>query len=198
MQSMEKFTAVVLAGGKSGRMGTDKALLSICGRTMLTWQCEKLLRLGAEQLLISGAGYRVPGTETAEDRYPDCGPLGGLASALLRARNEICLVLSVDVPLISEETLKALLRAHSEGGVPITLLRDGKGRIEPLLGIYERCLAEEMRERLARGERAVRCLLREGNHRCINVACGEEELLNCNTPEDYAHLCKIASRMERR
>ena len=100
MSSGTQFSMIILAGGKSLRMGTDKADLILGEKTFLQIQIEKEKQLGIEDIQVSG--YR--GTQctcpVTPDRIPGKGPLGGLEICLRRAKWEKCLVLSVDVPLV--------------------------------------------------------------------------------------------------
>lgn len=123
-----KLSMIVLAGGRSTRMGSDKADLPYENRTFLRHQIEKGRKLGIEDILVSG--YR--GTQELEsrilekdvrviaDRYKECGPLGGLEASLRRAEHDYCLVLAVDVPLVPVEELGCMIhefREASRGGM---------------------------------------------------------------------------------
>ena len=78
-------SAAVLAGGKSSRMGRDKAALPFGGGTLLTYQARKLRALGVKELLLSGAAEAVPGARLVPDLLPGRGPLGGLHACLSAA-----------------------------------------------------------------------------------------------------------------
>ena len=87
---MEGISGILLTGGKSTRMGTDKASLPFGNGTLLTVQLEKFRALGITDVLISGYGDgQIP------DDVPGCGPLGGLAACLPRVQNPCALVISV-------------------------------------------------------------------------------------------------------
>ena len=174
---MNDFSAVLLAGGKSTRMGRDKATLPFGDGTLLTVQYEKLRALGITDILVSGYGEGM-----IPDAEPGCGPLGGLAACLPRAQHPRVLVISVDVPLVSETTLRALIAAHTGG---VTILRHGE-RTEPLIAVYDAALGETAQQLLAQGKRAVRALLESTECRVVDVEVPEWEFLNCNTPETYA------------
>ena len=108
----KEFCGIVLAGGRSRRMGTDKADITLGGRTFLEIQVRKLQLLGAADILISGKQAFLPGTCCIPDMTPGIGPLGGLMSCFPSASQRYALVLGVDVPLISVSTLEGLLKAH--------------------------------------------------------------------------------------
>ncbi len=170
-------SGILLAGGKSSRMGSNKAELLFRGMPLAGWQVQKMRSVGISEILISGYG---PGM--IPDDIPEKGPLGGLYSCLRRASNRCCLVLPVDVPLIPEETLIALIQAHKGG---ITLL-ECNGKIEPLIGIYDSGLAETILPMLQSGSTAVRRLLDSVGYRTIPFTEKADLLTNCNTPEEFA------------
>ena len=139
-------------------------------------ELEKFRALGITDVLISGYGDgQIP------DDVPGCGPLGGLAACLPRVQNPCALVISVDVPLVSESTLRRLIGAHTGG---VTILRHG-GRTEPLIAVYDAALGRTAQALLAADRRAVRALLDSTTCRIVDVDAPEPEFVNCNTPEDY-------------
>lgn len=182
---MERFSGIILAGGFSSRMGRNKAELPFAGRTLAAHQRDKLRALGVTDVLIAGYAGELEGTRCVPDVYPHRGPLSGIHAGLLAARGRAALVLGVDLPLVPEETLRALLDAHVSGA---TVLTHG-GRVEPLIGVYDVSLAAAC-ERLLRGENtAVRRLLEAADARTLDYPGDESLLANCNTPEEYAALC---------
>src|SRR5258707_11145013 len=106
-------TGFVLAGGKSSRMGTDKAELSLDGRTLLEHALTTVRAVCGEALIIGsrtrygsfGPGY--------EDIFPDCGPLSGVHSALTHSQTEWNLIIAVDTPFLKPELLRYLIERAS-------------------------------------------------------------------------------------
>ena len=152
---VNQFSAAVLAGGLSTRMGQDKASLAFGASTLLARQVEKLRALGTEDLMISGWREPLPGTRLIPDETPRCGPLGGLQACLRAAKHEAVLFQSVDVPLVPPEALASLVRAHTGGATVLTV---GLKR-EPLIAVYDRAVLPVADELLRCGRRAVRELL---------------------------------------
>lgn len=144
------FTAVLLAGGESRRMGRDKAGVLFEGEPLWRRQLATLRATAPAEVLISGRAdgpYAHASLEIVEDDTPGRGPLAGVVAAMRRLRCERLLVLAIDLPAMQAEFLASLLaRAASDGGgvVPV----DGT-RVEPLAAVYpraalplaERCLA---------------------------------------------------------
>lgn len=173
-----EISAAVLAGGCSTRMGRDKASLPFGDGTLLTHQIQKLKKLGVDEVLISGTADGIP------DVYPHRGPLSGIHACLKQAKHDAVLFLSVDVPLLPAETLLALIEAHQSG---VTLL-EHDGEIEPLMGIYDRALAETCEAILKTERTSVRRLLDLAEVRTVPYTGDPALLFNCNTPEAYQKL----------
>jgi len=147
----------VLCGGGSRRMGQDKALLSLAGKSLLARAAEVLAALGAPVVLACGAEdrYAQLGLERVLDRGADLGPLAGLEAALDRAchagNGYIC-VLACDMPRASARVFEQLLLRAEARGADACLLATPAG-LEPLLAVYStRCL-DSVRRALDAGER---------------------------------------------
>ena len=192
---MIEVSAILLAGGKSRRMGLDKCLLPFKGQSMLAHQVEKLQRLGISDIMISGRETAVAGTRCVMDLFPDRGPLGGLHACLSAALFPDCLVLGVDTPLVPEDTLRTLIETHLSGDQSITLLTRGDCW-EPLLAVYRASLAPVALRILEAGDGSLRRFIRENAYRLLPYRGPEELITNCNTPEEYNQALAIAGEME--
>jgi len=136
-----KFSAVILAGGKSSRMGQDKAWLQLEGESLLARQIRLAHEVGANEVLISGRAnwdYSNLGCRVVHDRFVDAGPLGGIESALAAVSSSLLLVLAVDMPKMQVQLLNRLASRCSEGVGAIPRVN---GKIEPLAAIYPRLAA---------------------------------------------------------
>jgi len=184
---MNGLSAILLAGGKSSRMGRDKAALSFRGMTLLEWQVQKLRSLDIQDIMLSGSRDPVAGTRIISDEYPGRGPLGGLHAGMKQAAHSDCLVLSVDVPLVPVQALTELVRVHRENRAAVTLLRHGD-KWEPLMGVYQSRLFRAAEPLLKGRDTAVRRLLDKTGFQLLDWPGDEALFLNCNTPEDYARL----------
>jgi len=131
-----RITAVLLAGGKSRRMGRDKATIEWRGRPLWEWQIEKLRALRAEKIFLSMQSdvlWRPADVELLPDVPPSRGPLSGLAAALASTEADHLLALAVDMPFMSTEHLR-LLCGLADNGMGVIPMIDG--RAEPLSAIY--------------------------------------------------------------
>jgi molybdopterin-guanine dinucleotide biosynthesis protein A len=139
---MHRFTqidAFILAGGQSSRMGRDKALLEIGGETLLARAARLLERLTASVAVVgaqrSNANFDLP---FLADHWPGAGPLGAIATALMRAKNPWALVLACDMPFVTEDWLAFLCeRAMSAPANSFdSLVPATANRLEPLCALY--------------------------------------------------------------
>lgn len=187
-----QMSMVILAGGKSSRMGGDKADLLLHGKTFLQLQILKGEALGIQDIVVSGYGGTICERPVVFDRYPGRGPLGGLESAMRKVRHHACLVLTVDMPLISISQLQGVITQSRTSGHRITVLKH-REQIEPLVGVYLKELADEIQEYLYSGEAKdgktkvgkVRRLLDDVGFD-VYESQGEEVLfLNINDQETY-------------
>ena len=185
------FSAILLAGGKSSRMGSCKAELPFCGRRMIDFQILRLQMLGIRDILVSGFSCGTEGVRCVPDIVPRCGPLGGIHAGLSAAERDACLVLSVDAPLVPFSALFALMDRHRSG---ITVLEHG-AQLEPLIGVYDRSLAALCGELLQGGPRSVKCLFDLAGVTALPCEAEPSLLSNCNTPEEYAALVSEAAAL---
>jgi len=136
---MDDVTAFVLAGGRSTRMGWDKALLSFGKQTLL----ERALHTAAAvagKVMIVGPRARYAGYgEVIEDIFPDCGPLGGIHAALSATQTDLNLILSVDTPLLTSDFL-AWLVMEARGSNELSVVPEALGGPQPLCAVYRRGL----------------------------------------------------------
>lgn len=181
------FSAVLLAAGRSRRMGLDKALLPWAGRPLWQRQWELLGQLSpqARWLSVRPEQRWVPAdAPVLYDAYPEIGPLAGVAAALARCETPHLAVLAVDlpgVPVAWFERLRALCRP-GRGAVGWRA-----GRHEPLAAIYPRELLSSAQAALAGGEGSLQRLLATSAERWQRVEIRPEEeawFANWNTPAD--------------
>ncbi len=178
---IENVSGIILAGGDSRRMGTDKAELKLGDQTLAEIQVLKLRQLGIDDIMISGYDRPVEGTRAVSDIYSGKGPIGGIHACMKAARKPACLVVSVDAPLFPAEWLEKLVEEH-EGGATVLSYN---GEIEPLLAVYDTNLAQRAEELILKEERAVRRMANNKAVKKVEYTGDVQLLLNCNTPEDF-------------
>jgi molybdopterin-guanine dinucleotide biosynthesis protein A len=164
-----KFSAVILAGGKSRRMGNDKAFLSLDGKPLLLRQIESAREIGAEEIFISGkpeSDYTAFGCGVLTDRFEDAGPLSGVERALAAASNSLLLVLAVDMPGMNAMPLREILGrcTQNRGAIPRVA-----GQLEPLAAVYPKSALKLATHLLENG----RFAMRHFAERCVEEALAE-------------------------
>ena len=182
-----EFSMIVLAGGKSSRMGRDKSDLLLGMDTFLNVQIRKGTELGIRDILVSGYRGEDCPVPVIRDRLEGRGPLGGLEACLRRAVHDKVLVLGVDIPLVPAAELRQLMGQSAGNREPVTILSHG-GKEEPLIGVYEKSLADAMRKEVIRGRGSVFAFI---NHTGYDVFCSkapEACFSNVNCEEDYTRL----------
>ena len=186
----ENYSMIVLAGGKSSRMGRDKADLCLGNKTFLELQIEKGRRLGIQDIQVSGyRGKRCP-IPVTPDRIPEKGPLGGLESCLRRAKQEKCLVLGVDIPLIPVTELERLIEVSEKSEAKATILKHGD-RNEPLIAVYSRELADGMVKEITQGKGSIFGLLDKTGYAVYESSAAKEYMTNANSYNEYSFVRAI-------
>ncbi len=133
-------SAAILAGGKSTRMGQDKALLEIDGKPMLQRVVESVSEWVEDVMIISNhKNHAFVGVPVYADIVPSCGPLAGIYTALLKSRHPQCLILACDLPFLSVDLFRLL--SDNRGKEDVVAMQSDKG-VEPLCALYDKtCLA---------------------------------------------------------
>jgi molybdopterin-guanine dinucleotide biosynthesis protein A len=182
-----------VAGGRSQRMGTDKALLPWAGTTLLDHTLARLRAVCAEVCILSGAQihYGDHGVPVHADVVRGAGPLGGVHAGLLNLGAPLGLFLAVDTPLIPPALLGALAAAAAgfDAVVPVV-----GGLPEPLCAVYRATCLQPVQRRLEAGERKMTSFWPEVRVRTMAedelAAFGDPAVMfrNLNTTEDYLRL----------
>jgi molybdopterin-guanine dinucleotide biosynthesis protein A len=190
------FTAALLSGGESRRMGRDKALISVGwkGSVLPLWkrQLAVLEAVGPSQIIVSGPRKTdYPSSlKVVPDEWSHMGPLGGIATCLRHALLDLLLVLAVDVPRIQPEFLQTLLRqALPDRGV-VPILQD---RFEPLIAVYPKSALPVALAQLAKNDLALQSFVDELANRHLVIsyeisAFEQGQFEKWNTPEDMQPL----------
>ena len=180
-------TGVVLCGGRSVRMGRDKSLLEIGGRTLLERAIAVFDGIADEVLLACGPAGRYAdlGRPLVLDAFPDGGPLAGLEAGLRRAKTEWIAALACDMPRVEPSIFGELLERAERDGLDVCFLRTDRG-VEPLCAVYRKTCLAPMRAALEAGERKVVSFLRfDPQPRAGEIALEPSLAVNLNTPAEF-------------
>ena len=186
----EEATAVILAGGKSSRMGQPKALLLFAGEPLIVHLVRRLGQLFSDIVVVAAPEQELPALPSTivRDDVAHQGPVGGIYYGLKAARREICFVTSCDAPFLNLRLITYLMAQISDFDVVVPFTQD---RYQPLHAVYRKQLAPLLKEQLERGELRPIFLYDKVRTRKITEAemhpHDPESLsfLNMNTPEDY-------------
>jgi molybdopterin-guanine dinucleotide biosynthesis protein A len=188
---MENFTGIILAGGKSERMGTDKGLLPLNGKPFITHIYEAMKPIFGDNIVVvsSNVDYDAFGYNRIEDLISDKGPVGGLYTALKQSKTKFNLVLSVDIPLISTELIQWLVDNHDDSYLVTQVQVDEK--VSPLVAVYDRALGTLLGEHIAGKQLKLRNVIDEINAQTLIIPeKWSKQLQNINTEEDYKKIQK--------
>ncbi len=179
---------IVLAGGLSRRMGSDKALLTTQGKTQLQRATECLISAGCEQVVVSRneAGFTV-------DLYPQQGPLAGIHACLDAHPCDEAVVIPVDMPLLRSESIKLLInsgRDHQHACYfESTVLPCYLTNIDTIKSLC-RC-------HLQQSKRSIKELMRAIAAKSVQFQQSENELFNTNTPQQWQWAQRLVINKER-
>jgi molybdopterin-guanine dinucleotide biosynthesis protein A len=187
MEVKTKLSGFVLAGGKSRRMGTDKALLVVQNEPLLG-RMKKLIEPFCNQVFISGSNPEYAGFDAPliPDIFPECGPISGLYSCLKFSTSEWNLIVSVDSPFVTEE-LFCLLGSHATDCDCV--IPKHEWGVEPLIGIYNKKSLPVIEEMIHAGDFKLMNLLARLNTSYLDcnslIQKHPRMFLNLNRLEDF-------------
>jgi molybdopterin-guanine dinucleotide biosynthesis protein A len=189
--------AFVLAGGKSTRMGKDKAFLQLGDRTLLARALELASTIAGEVRIVGEAHKFAAFSPVVEDLHRDRGPLAAIHAALVSTTAELNLMLAVDLPFLRPEFLKYLISQAGRAGAVVTVPRAGGG-LQPLCAVYRRKFAEVADRSLREGKNKIDALFTEvetlvvGEEDLSRAGFSAEMFRNLNTPDEWEQAkCEI-------
>ncbi len=191
----KSITGIVLAGGRSRRMGSDKSVIQLNGKTLIEYSINAMKPL-CDKVVISSNNYiyDYTGCEVWPDETEDQAPIVGIYSCLKRSTTELNIILSCDMPLISTTMLEYLL-SHTENH-DITVPVHENGLIEPLCGIYRKEAMGVLKKFIEDRNFRLNDSIRASSHQLILVGhqlhfYSPHLFLNINSPEDLQTLLSL-------
>jgi len=147
-------TAIVLAGGKSSRLGRSKALQLIGDKSLIQWVIDRLATLCTEIIIATAGGEAIPcssvvSIKTVADIHPGKGPLAGIQSGLIASSNSRAIVVSCDIPFVSVSLLEYMSRISSKFDVVVPQIGT---KTEPLCAVYSKNCVTPVGELLVQDE----------------------------------------------
>lgn len=196
-----ELTGIVLAGGRSRRLGQDKCRLPFGGTTLLSHVVGRVAQACTPVIVVARAASDYPdcGARVVGDRRPGAGPLAGLAVGLAATDTACAAVVACDAPFIAPALLRGLLGLAPDWDAVVPVIA---GRAQPLCAVYRREVATVAEVMLARGERAAHRLLAQPGLRVRRVPedalrAWDPDLVSfvgINTPDDYDRAREMLTR----
>jgi len=199
-------TGIILAGGKSLRMGVNKSFLKLGNETIIKRQVELMKSISKEVIIITNtpAEYEFLQIPLYEDVYKSKGPLGGIHSGLIHSKTEKNFIISCDMPLVTENLIEFIINYNTDKLITIS---KADGFIQQLCGVYSKKVLPEIIKILEEvdivdnSKKQGECgcivlqLVKSINGEIINIASeynGYKEgmFYNMNNPAEYEFLRK--------
>jgi molybdopterin-guanine dinucleotide biosynthesis protein A len=194
--------SIILAGGKSSRLGRNKALQIIGGKTLIQWVVDRLATLSTEIIIATARGEPIPCSSTARirtvaDTHPGRGPLAGIYSGLVASSGSRAIVVGCDTPFLSVSLLQYMSQICSTCGLVIPRI---EGKVEPLCAVYSKDCVAPIGQLLKQNELKIIELFRMVTVRYIE----EDEIdrfdpehlsfFNINSPADLDRATELATQ----
>ncbi|WNS75333.1 molybdenum cofactor guanylyltransferase [Bacillus sp. DTU_2020_1000418_1_SI_GHA_SEK_038] len=193
-------TGIIMAGGKSSRMGTNKALLPIGGKTVIERIVMELNKIVSNIVIVTNTfeDYQFLRLPMVKDIWKDMGPLAGIHAGLSASSTEKNLIVACDMPFISSQL----------GGILLTLLDDYQvavphisGQLHPLFAAYRKDTIGEVHQSLQNQELRIRQFFKHTKTKFVTEAClqklqyhyQEQHFFNMNHQEDFERAVKMES-----
>lgn len=173
-------TSIILAGGKSSRLGRSKALQVIEGKSLIQWVVDRLAILSTEIIIATAHGEAIPCSsaariKTVADIYPGKGPLVGIYSGLIASSSSQAIVVGCDMPFLSVSLLEYMTQNLGESDVALPRIGE---MVEPLCAVYSKNCLAPIQELLEQNELGISKLFS-----MVKVKYVEEDEINSFDPE---------------
>lgn len=196
-QHLAEISGVILAGGRSRRMGRNKASLAVRQWSLLDIMIDKMKSV-FQQVMLSGsrASEYNTGLPVLDDLYPGCGPLAGIHAALKQTGRGV-FVIGCDMPLVPTALIRYIC-SHHDADIVVPRLGD---YLEPLCAVYYQNCLPWIEQALDRGQYKITRFFPQVRVKYVTAeeisrfAPPEEAFFNINTPEDWARFCAIYPKL---
>jgi molybdopterin-guanine dinucleotide biosynthesis protein A len=185
---------IVLAGGKSSRMGTDKCLLKYDNQTFIQ-KAASLLQSICQDIVVSSPNkhFEKFDLDVVVDEFSDIGPIGGIYSALKHSDSETNIIIPCDVPLLNKDLLLFLLSKSHKFEIVVPVFHQ---KIEPLVGIFKKSIVKIIQKNIEEKKYKISEILKQARTNFIEIEpqmpfYDTNLFLNINRPEDYQKFLEI-------
>lgn len=176
-----------MAGGKSSRMGVDKGLLLIKGKTMIEFVMEQMQSVFDNLVIVSNnPEYEKLGLQVIPDLIKDLGPAGGIYTALNHSKTKFNFMVSCDMPFVTHEAIEFMMANTTESQI---VLLENQGKLEPLFGVYSKECEEKWLQLIQQEKVKLQNMVSHFKLKTIPVENNgifkESFFKNINTKEDF-------------
>ena len=180
------FTGGIVNGGKSKRMGKDKASLKVDGKSFLVRKIAELESYGAGEVLLSVSKEDTGeyALRTVRDEFDDKGPIEGIRRLLIEAKTEWVFISAVDIQDVDQEAFE-LLYSYLSSDIDAVVYGSPEGKAEPLFAFYRKTLISELEDLIEQHEYKIRGVFESSRTKYVPM---RYEIKNINDPSDYKKL----------
>jgi molybdopterin-guanine dinucleotide biosynthesis protein A len=179
----EKITGIILAGGQSKRMGTDKGLIGLSGKPLISYAIDTLSGICGEILISANDdAYNSFGLKVVPDLMTGQGPMGGIYSCMKAVKTKYVIVLSCDMPFVDKQIIDLLLtgKNHYQAVLP-----GHKGFMQPVCALYNSEILPIIEHHLFSGKLKLAGFIEMLNHKIVEISYEDEyKLLSINTKSE--------------
>ncbi len=185
MITKNNITGIILAGGKSFRMGSDKGFLLLNQKAFVQYSIDALSPLVSEIIIVSDhSAYDTFGYKRVNDITKNAGPVAGIISGLEATQTTYNIILSCDIPLINTKILSQLITAATPNTSIIQLESHGKSM--PLIALYNKQVLPIFKEQLQNNERRLRMVVNACGYKTITLSDKDTaSTKNVNTQTEF-------------
>ncbi len=188
MHKIKNIPCIILSGGKSSRMGEDKSLLPFGGfETLIEFQHDKLSKIFQNIYLSSKSDKFDFPCQIIYDESEVYSPMVALNSIFQTLQEEKVFIISVDTPLLEEETIQKLIEKSYDKDFDVTVCRDND-KIHNLIGVFDSTILGKITEMLSADNHKINTLLTQKVKLQIVFFEDKKQFSNINTREDYLKL----------
>ncbi|MBL7892897.1 MAG: molybdenum cofactor guanylyltransferase [Bacteroidia bacterium] len=183
----KKITGIVLAGGKSSRMGSDKGMIKLNGKKFIEHIIEALIPNVSDIIIIANNdNYNNLGYKVYEDIIKECGPLGGIYTGLMNSRTESNIIVSCDIPFINSGLIRHIIKNMGRADISVPVF---EGNTEPLCAVYTKGIASKLHDLIIHNELKIHNVLKHFITTQVHITktldfYNNRLLMNINTPEE--------------
>ena len=198
--NFENISLLIIAGGKSSRIGQDKRFLTVGNRQMLEIILEKASKINFRQIFLCVEENSLAiknlsdkfGANILIDEIKDAGAMSGIANGLKNIKTNWAIAVSADMPFFDFNVLKSINFADTQAIIPLV-----DGKFQPLAAFYHKNLANFFLNELLSGQRKIFNAIKKIPHSIAEIS-SFEQFFNVNTPADLRLACGRAENLSRK